>query len=478
MKKTILLSATAILACVACNKEITEPAAPAETIITAYTPGSETRAAVDGLQVQWTTGDQVALFNTDGTPKTFTLVGDGPVSSGIFSSSESGINPSGLAAFPAAGASVSGKKISINVPATIPYGTSPIPMVGKATSLTSFSFALTTGAICIRINDVPPYPCSFVLSADENITGTLVIPDYQAPTTGVAFASDGAGKTITVTDVPKGNAEFVLPLPAGTYNNIDVKLVAADGTTIVPGSHKTMSNPLTITAGGIAKMSSIELEKYQSPAPWSKTADGAAFDQSKLPGKWNVLGNNSTKDGVFVLGGGGADPKLVCPYDKTWDWDSSIYRISDNGLTVKVTGMAGYVISGTMNWWNGADGQWWNYIWKFQNSEKPEYIPFYGTDLSGYYKKMPRGEKAFTLDLSSMTATLDNGEKPKVLMPGTYTFLSGDYKQNLLVPDGCFALMFHLGNMKGSTTWYGKDIDRFMFCPLEYIIIFERTGDL
>ena len=45
----------------------------------------------------------------------------------------------------------------------------------------------------------------------------------------------------------------------------------------------------------------------------------------------------------------------------------------------------------------------------------------------------------------------------------------------LEIPDGCFAMKFHLGNMQvQASEWYSKDIDRFMFYPLEYIIIFEK----
>ena len=482
MKKTILLSATALLACVACNKEITEPAAPAETVITAYTPGSETRAAVAGLQVQWTTGDQVALFNTDGTPKTFTLVGDGPVSSGTFSSSESGINPSGLAAFPAADASVSGKKISIKVPATIPYGTSPIPMVGKATSLTSFSFALTTGAICITFKELPLYPSPYlVIRAAKNITGTLEIPNYDAPTTGVAFASEGAGNMFTVTGIPTGASEVTvtLPLPAGTYT-IDTALLAADGQTSIPRSIRHIEN-LTITAGGIAKMKPVMLESESSAAPMALTTSRTALALSSIPGTWQVNGNNGYK----VLGGGGGDnyPAIVNVYEKSWAWsanntNSSYKREADNTLTISVTSMS--PIAGTVNWDPGVDGEYWDYTWRFYNPDKPEYVPFFNTDLSGYYDKIPKGESNFSMAMENGAyyITFSNGVKARLLMPGIYTFMQG---RTLDIPEGCFALKFHLGNLKPLTkpssntmNWDTKDIDRFLFCPLEYFIIFKK----
>ena len=218
-------------------------------------------------------------------------------------------------------------------------------------------------------------------------------------------------------------------------------------------------------------------EEPTYPAPMELVTAGAQLDYTTLPGEWNVLGNNSTKNGIYVLGGTGSDPRLVCPYDKTWDWNDSVYRESDNGLTIELTGLNIPNIEGNMNWWNGADGKWWDYVWAFQNAEKPEYIPFYGTNLSDFYNKIPRGKNAVSIDITTMTATLANGETPKILTPGVYKFCEGLSGQLLTVPDGCFALKFHLGNMQVKAgEWYGKDIDRFMMCPLEYIVIFEKEG--
>ena len=210
-------------------------------------------------------------------------------------------------------------------------------------------------------------------------------------------------------------------------------------------------------------------------APMELVTAGAALDIANLPGSWNVRGNNSSKNGIYVFGGSGSDPKLVCPYDKTWDWNDSIYRESDNGLSIAVTSMEGTTVTGTTNWWAGADGKFWDYVWTFSNAEKPEYEPYIGTDLSKFYNKIPKGKYAFTLDLATMTATLNNGEKPKILTPGTYKFCDGVAGQVLEIPDGCFAMKFHLGNMQvQASEWYSKDIDRFMFYPLEYILIFEK----
>lgn len=500
MKKTFILFATAFVALVSCNKEL-EPSAPVESALATITASApETKATVDGLQVQWTTGDQVAMFQTGADPVLFTLQGEGPVTTGTFVASGAVTAPNGLAAFPGVGASNDGmSKVSVVIPAEFEYGTTPIPMLGQATSATTFAFTLVTGAINIIVKDIPPYPSKLVVTADKDITGTLEIP--VANPTAAAFAAEGAGKTFTITNIPKGNINITLPIPAGTYA-LDVKLLAADNETYVPRSNKTNSS-VAVEAGKICRLKTIDLE-YGNPAASYTGPDASAIqtwvysNMSRLPGKWNVYGGNTAKTtdpkwGIYVLGGGGgygsgwAYPAFVCPVDKSYNWDSNlIWKETDNELIIKASGMSGSQVTGTTNWWAGADGQFWDYKWKYKASDKPQYDPFYNTDLSGYYNKIPKGENPFTLDISDMSnlkLTLGNGEQPKLLVSGVYSFFGG--VRTLTIPDGCFALMFHLGNMKpviNNDKWLNsgspRDIDRFFFSPLEYIIIFERTGDL
>ena len=161
-----------------------------------------------------------------------------------------------------------------------------------------------------------------------------------------------------------------------------------------------------------------------------------------------------------MLGGSGNDPAFVSPIDKNWDWNSSIWRESDNELVITVTGMSGTRVSGTLNWKAGADGEFWDYIW---NST--------GEDLSRFYDKIPKGESAFSADIATQEVTLSNGETPKFLTPGIHSFAYGKTKE---IPEGCFALAFHLMDPISVTADHYKDVDRFINAPLEYVIIFEK----
>ena len=187
---------------------------------------------------------------------------------------------------------------------------------------------------------------------------------------------------------------------------------------------------------------------------------GSTFDWASLPGSWNVFGGNASPFGIWVLGGSGDDPAFVSPIDKSWDWDDTIWKESDNGFVIAVTSMAGTTVTGTTNWWAGADGAFWNYTWKGT-----------GEDLSRFYNMIPKGKHEFTLDMKTMTVTYDNGRVAKFLIPGVHTFA---YGKTFEVRDNCFALAFHLMDPIPATSQRWTDVDRFVNAPLEYVIMFEK----
>ena len=298
----------------------------------------------------------------------------------------------------------------------------------------------------------------------------------------------------------------VLPLSTGKFamDGSTVTLTRADGTStkatlVGPGSHampntkpeisvtiETQALMFEITGGtdnwgdymytdyqvvaGRPRALFVELE--QLPAGFvvpeaSRTTDAdfeypyQPFDITTLPGKWNVYGGNKAPFGIWVLGGSGGDPGFVSPIDKSWNWTDSIWWESDNGLVIKATSFSAASASGTINWWGGNDGKFWDYTWK-----KTE------EDLSRFYDKIPKGEHEFTLDFATMTATLANGNEAKFLTSGTYHFVNNKTRS---IPTGCFALDFHLmDNPVPKTDAQYSDIDRFVYAPIEYIIIFEK----
>ena len=299
----------------------------------------------------------------------------------------------------------------------------------------------------------------------------------------------------------------VLPLSEGTYSlsGNTVTLTRADGTSTqatfvgpgtyeVPGTGKSVTiqrQALAFTISGgkddwnniykdydkiAARPRALFIEMEQLPDGFvvpaeSRTFDadfkyeppvdpGSLFDWASLPGSWNVFGGNSSPFGIWVLGGSGNDPAFVSPIDKSWDWDDTIWKESDNGLSIAVTSMEGTIVKGTTNWWSGNDGAFWNYIWKST-----------GEDLSRFYNQIPKGKYEFTLDMAKMEVTLGNGHVAKFLTPGTHEFV---YGKTFEVRDGCFALAFHLMDPIEATSQRWTDVDRFVNAPLEYVIMFEK----
>ncbi len=305
------------------------------------------------------------------------------------------------------------------------------------------------------------------------------------PLSGGSFAMDGTTVTFTKADGSTTQATLVGP---GTYDmpgTDPVKSVTIESQALmftITGGVESWDSSIMYTdyhaIAGNPKLLFIEMDLLPSgfvvpEAAQTTDADfeyaPEEFDFTTLPGKWNVYGGNKAPFGIWVLGGSGSDPSFVSPIDKSWDWDDSIWRESDNGLTIKVTSFSTTGASGTTNWWSGDDGQFWNYTWK---NTSESMAAFYGTDLSNFYDQIPKGEKEFTADFTTMTVTLGNGHQAQFLTPGVHKFV---YDRSLEIPADCFGLWFHLQEPAPANEYQWKDVDRFLLTPLEYVIIFEKT---
>ena len=186
------------------------------------------------------------------------------------------------------------------------------------------------------------------------------------------------------------------------------------------------------------------------------------FDINSLPGVWNVYGGNSKPFGLWVNGGSGGDPAFVSPIDKYWNWDDTIYNESDNTLTIAITGQNGNQVSGTIKWEAGADGKFWDCIWK--NT---------GADLSAYFSPLPKGSSNVVVDVQTGAMTIGTDLKATFLTAGMRSFTCG---KTLEIPSNCFGLAFHLMEPIASNPEPPKytDVDRFVNAPLDYVIIFEK----
>ena len=185
------------------------------------------------------------------------------------------------------------------------------------------------------------------------------------------------------------------------------------------------------------------------------------FNSDEMPGTW---GFESAATDCIVLGGCSSDPAFVGPVDKSWDWNDSIWKLGDDRLEVSKDGDDLY-----FNYWSGADGQFWDCIWKST-----------GEDLSKWYGQLPKGKHKMilnkdTYELSFEGVTFTEGVTAKFYEPGTYQF--SEFKKEATIDDGCFAIWFDFGAPAGgyaenSSHW--NDTDRFVYSPHGYLMKFHK----
>jgi hypothetical protein len=196
------------------------------------------------------------------------------------------------------------------------------------------------------------------------------------------------------------------------------------------------------------------------------------FDINSLPGTWNVYGGNSKPFGIWVNGGSGSTAAFVSPIEKSWCWNDSIYKESDNTLAISGISINGTTVSGTIEWGAGENGVYWDCIWQMKNSAGEPSDAHFGEDLSKYFSPIPKGASNVTVDLSTGEGKIGTDIDFKFVTAGMRSFTQGKL---LEIPDQCFALAFHIMDpIPEITAERYTDVDRFVNAPLDYVIIFEK----
>lgn len=335
------------------------------------------------------------------------------------------------------------------------------------------------------------------------------------------FVYNGSKNPQTNVDLDLKGYYDVLPRSTGNYVNEDgvITFTRPDGSTVkaelVPAGTYTMPNTnpektVTITkealrfiipvgaefwdnniiytdywrVAGYPRQLFIEIEKmpdtFTVPVE-SRTTDADfkfeppvyEFNLATLPGTWNVLGGNSAPFGIWVNGGSGSDPAFVSPIDKAWCWNDSVYKESDNTLTITITAQTSTSVSGTIEWGAGADGAYWDCVWNRLKGVASD--THFGEDLSKYFSPLPKGVSNVTVDLATGAGKINDSKDFTFVTAGVRSFSCG---KTLEIPSNCFALAFH--NMDAIDVVeadHYTDVDRFVNAPLDYVIIFEKEVD-
>ena len=302
---------------------------------------------------------------------------------------------------------------------------------------------------------------------DENSIITFTMPD---------------GSTTTATLVPAGNYE----MPQTTENGGTAKVVTitsqalmfeikggreditGDGGGLIYTDYWRIAGHPRVLFMEIEQMPdsfTVPTEAQTTDADFKFEPPVYEFDINTLPGTWNVLGGNSAPFGIWVNGGSGGDPAFVSPIEKSWCWNDSIYKESDNTLTIALTGYTATTVSGTIDWGAGEDGAYWDCIWNRADSHLNE-------DLSKYFGRIPKGVSNVTVDLQTGAGKIGTDIDFTFLTAGVRMFTCG---KALEIPTKCFALAFHIMDpIPVIEADHYEDVDRFVNAPLDYVIIFEK----
>lgn len=319
-------------------------------------------------------------------------------------------------------------------------------------------------------------------------TGTYTIDENST----VVFTKPD-GSTTTATLVPAGNYE----MPQTTENGGSAKVITITSQALM-FEIKGGREDVTGDGGGLIYTDywriaghprALFMELEQMPDGFTVPAEAQTtdadfnfeptvydFDIMNLPGTWNVYGGNKEPYGIWVYGGSAGAPAFISPMQKDWCWNESVYKESDNTLTITNPVMTATTVTATIEWAAGADGAFWDCIWNKQTKKGPSGSVAdenYGSDLSKFYSPIPKGQSSVTVNLETGAGTIDTDVEFTFLPAGMHMFTCG---KSLEVPSGCFALAFHLMDSKETVDQYNlyEDVDRFVYNPVDYVIIFEK----
>lgn len=303
MKKVfVLFTSLAALSLVACHKE-KDAVAPEKnanlTVITAVAGEAETKTYVDGLQVKWSAGDEIAVADDGDNDITFTLSSGANTASATFSGDLGGATLGNYAVYPnTTNSAFLGNMASVDYKVNWDYGKSEVPMYGVNNGSGVYSFNNIGGAIQVTYTNIPEtdHDKFFVLTETHigslHITGTVDIDDLD--TTPSLDLSNLDGDVVTVDNIPANATEItlIIPVPAETGYTFQVKLYEYLEDDPIAGSVKTATNK-NVTTGRILRFPTIA---FPLQAPENVEITDISIAEKKYYGSWSEVANATNYD--------------------------------------------------------------------------------------------------------------------------------------------------------------------------------------
>ena len=288
-------------------------------------------------------------------------------------------------------------------------------------------------------------------------------------TDGTITFTDADGRETTCTLEPKGSYELPNVPPITLTLESEAFRFTLNGT---EDWNNTYNDYGVFARNPVAYYIEVEKQPADFEVPEaSKTIEQAAEPEPEPepePEETSLAGTYTVQQ--LTVYGGSVDPAFVDPVEKSWVWDDSILKESDNLLRMTVTGTdeSGRE-TGECEYLPGADGAYWNHILKADQNED-------GTgalDLTKYYGLLPQGKCSYLYDPQAGTVVFTSGiisVTAKLLREGEYAYGSSTLSVGGIAFD--FALPGQ--TTQGAYPW--TDFDRFAVGPRNYVMLFSKQA--
>ena len=268
MKKSFAIIALAALVMLAgCKKNDPKPNGT-RLIAGIEKHKSDSKTSLDGLQIKWTAGDKLYVYDKDAEEGAiFTLSSGEGTSTGEFTGTYNFTNEN-VAVYPSSSFRGSGGTIvTMTLPAVQTasgagsFGNGANPMLGVFSDMDNLTLTSLCGVLCLQLtgNNVNITAIEIVGGPDDKLNGTFAV-DYTSATPALAKSGDDGTNTVrlnfteTVT-LTSTAQKFYVVVPAGTLHGFTMK-VYNDNNEIFS---KSTANEVPVYVNTLSTMNELEV---------------------------------------------------------------------------------------------------------------------------------------------------------------------------------------------------------------------------
>lgn len=256
MKRIIPIFAVAVsMLATGCQKEQEAPVQEkgVKTSLKAVVTSADTRVAANAAgKFSWQDGDEITVFDSEGTNRRFSTIAGGDAAEFTF---DGAVSLGDYALYPYSPSSswtVSNNTptVTFHLPAAYADWKSDetlFPMIGTISQGTA-SFKAVGGALKVIAYNVPETATKLTLTAThKKISGAFEIADASAeePVITTSDTELDSEKQVEITFTPRTNMVFYIPLPTGTIDGFTLSFDDDDNTT------KVVTNSFTVNRNQI-----------------------------------------------------------------------------------------------------------------------------------------------------------------------------------------------------------------------------------